>query len=160
MMMDPPHSSVKPQDLGSRRPEATVRALVVLNDSLLLVSNDGSFWYTPGGRIEHGENAEEAVIRELKEETGLDGRLAGFSHVEQFFKPAKGLHHINLYFYLDLVDSAQTMTLQDPDRQVTRARFFGMAEFAGLNVNPVHLKSGWWQERPIASSAWRGTDRA
>lgn len=149
-----------PETKSRPRPEATVRALVVHQNAVLLVSDDGGFWYTPGGRIEHGEDAEQAVIRELKEETGLDGRLAGFSHVEQFFKPAKGLHHINLYFYLDLVDSAQTMTLNDPDRQVTLARFFGMEELAGLNVNPAHLKIGWWRDRPVASSAWRGTDRA
>lgn len=156
----PPGLSDMTSPSSKRRPEATVRALVVRDDTVLLVSNGGDFWYTPGGRIEYGEDAEEAVIRELKEETGLDGRLAGFSHVEQFFKPARGLHHINLYFYVDLVDPAQAMSLEDPDGQVALARFFDLEALKPLNVNPLHLKTGWWRERPFAPWAWKGADRA
>jgi 8-oxo-dGTP pyrophosphatase MutT (NUDIX family) len=45
------------------------------DDRILLVRfafPDSSFWATPGGGIEPGELAEEAVRRELLEETGLE----------------------------------------------------------------------------------------
>jgi ADP-ribose pyrophosphatase YjhB (NUDIX family) len=32
-------------------------------------------WTVPGGRVEHGESLEAAVVRELMEETGLKARL-------------------------------------------------------------------------------------
>jgi 8-oxo-dGTP diphosphatase len=41
-------------------------------------------WSIPGGRIESGESDEQAVVREVREETGLDvtcGRLLGAAEI-------------------------------------------------------------------------------
>jgi 8-oxo-dGTP diphosphatase len=38
-------------------------------------------WSIPGGRIEFGERAEAAALRELEEETGVTARLMGFIDV-------------------------------------------------------------------------------
>jgi|WetSurMetagenome_2_1015567.scaffolds.fasta_scaffold150163_3 ADP-ribose pyrophosphatase YjhB (NUDIX family) len=59
---------------------ARARALVVSEDGRVLlirhvVERDGrpfAFWATPGGRIEPGETARDAVVRELREELQLD----------------------------------------------------------------------------------------
>ncbi len=140
-----------------------MRGLVVQGRALLLVSNDGSYWYTPGGRIEQGEDAGEALVRELREETGLSCRVAGFSHVEQFFKPSHSLHHINLFFYLEPEDNQATKILDtpdDPDGPVTQARFFTLEELSEITVFPAHLREGWWLEKTPNPAAWKGTDRA
>ena len=42
---------------------------------LITRRTDNGCWCLPGGRMEPGESAEEACIREVKEETGLDVRV-------------------------------------------------------------------------------------
>ena len=62
--------------MGSQ-PELCVSAVVVDDDRLLMVRRgsgraSGS-WAIPGGRVQAGELLAEAVVREVREETGIDG---------------------------------------------------------------------------------------
>lgn len=64
--------------------KATVGAILVKEGKILLqLRNHGPFenaWCLPGGHIEFGESVEEAVKREVKEETGLDMEDIRFFH--------------------------------------------------------------------------------
>ena len=58
-----------------------VRA-VILEGSQLLVANYGGVYLLPGGSIDKGESKEEAIVRELREETGIKYSL---KELEEFF---------------------------------------------------------------------------
>jgi len=65
-----------------------VRAQVVLldGDRLLLARHrrdNGSYWVLPGGSVESGETPEDAAVREVREETGLEIVLVRLLFVEE-----------------------------------------------------------------------------
>lgn len=131
-----------------------VRA-IVLDDSkrMLLVRqhHDGrDIWMVPGGGIEEGENAAEAAIREVEEETGLHIAVDGLLwHVEEVSE--RGQRFVN--FFLGHVDGdIQRLELgYDPelaeDAQVLReVAFLDREDVAKLEVlYPEYLKDEFWQ---------------
>lgn len=65
----------------SRKPELTVVAALILRDSKILVcqrhreDTRGLQWEFPGGKVESGETPQEALVRELREELGIEATI-------------------------------------------------------------------------------------
>lgn len=58
--------------LRQDNPPVIPQAVIVQNQHVLLVQRDQPrFWELPGGRLQPGEHPEEAVVREVREETGV-----------------------------------------------------------------------------------------
>lgn len=67
--------------LSEKTPLLTVDVVVGLKEGIVLVKRKNDpfkgRWALPGGFVEKGETVENAACREVKEETGLEIKLAG-----------------------------------------------------------------------------------
>ena len=85
-----------------------VGAIIMKDGKILMVGNGRSnYLYSVGGRIKFGETAEEAVAREVYEETGvkMDVDRLGFVHENYFYGDAptnlgKQIYEISFFFYM------------------------------------------------------------
>jgi len=50
----------------------SIKGLIRYGDKFLLLQEDDGLWEAPGGRIDEGELLKETLLRELKEELGLN----------------------------------------------------------------------------------------
>jgi 8-oxo-dGTP pyrophosphatase MutT (NUDIX family) len=96
-----------------------------------MVGNErADYLYSVGGRIKFGETAEEAVVREVYEETGVTMEIdrLGFVHENYFYGDAptnmgKLIYEISFFFYMkvpeDFKPVSQSFT-EDDSREYLR----------------------------------------
>lgn len=100
----------------------------------LISTKGGKVWGLPKGAAEKGENLARTAHREVREETGLDGRIIDkLGHMEYFFtfKEVKGTRRIFkiVYFFLMEYTSGK---VEDHDQEVDECRWVPVDEAAGL----------------------------
>jgi len=101
--------------MSQKYPEATVGALVVnpKGEVLIVRSSKWADKHTvPGGHIELGEMAEDAIKREVKEETGLEVNVVKLLLVQQAIYPrfyCKHEHFVFMDFLCQTKDTEVTL---------------------------------------------------
>ena len=87
-----------------------VCAVIISGGKILAMHDDRSpYYYLPGGRVEMGETAERAVIRELQEELHVTAKIIRPLWLNQAFftEDVDGLryHELCIYFLMDVSDN-------------------------------------------------------
>jgi len=114
------------------RPELSVAGVAVADERILLVRRGRGpaqgAWSLPGGRVEGGETLAEAVVRELREETGLEGvceSLLGWVELIE-----EGYHFVILGFGVTVVDDRDPVAGDD----AAEAAWVALSDVCDLNL--------------------------
>ncbi len=92
-----------------------VSGICIENNEVLLVNHQGvnvenEFWAPPGGGMDFGFSAEENLIREFREETGLEIKINRFLCVNEFIGPP--LHAVELFFLVEITNGKLKVGLE------------------------------------------------
>lgn len=90
-----------------------VRALIIRNGKLLVMKDENSpHYYLVGGKVAMEETAEQALLREVKEELGIDAEIVRVLwFCENFFTEKvrnESYHELGLYYLLQMKDNDLT----------------------------------------------------
>jgi ADP-ribose pyrophosphatase YjhB (NUDIX family) len=121
------------------KPLPGVSAFVARDGKVLLVKRNKKagygMWSLPGGHVEPGEKARDAVVRELAEETGVTARVERIlDAIDIIHRDDAGqvLFHYLISCFLCLWEAGEPVAGDD----VSDARWVHPDEFGGLTMTP------------------------
>lgn len=125
-------------------PKVAVLALVLQEDKVLLIQrafNPGKGkWACPAGFVEHDEDPADAVLRELEEETGFQGKITAL--LEVFPRKDKGIADIVIAYTVEITGGELVA-----DDDAADAKWFTRDTLPELVFYPsIHLVGERWRK--------------
>ncbi|WP_281201620.1 NUDIX hydrolase [Bacillus altitudinis] len=95
-----------------------VSALIYdMDEHILMVKNVKGYWEFPGGAVEKGEHLQQAVIREVREETGYVIKVNELHSVREILFQDNMHHALIFTFFAEIIGGE--MNILDPDHEVS-----------------------------------------
>ena len=89
-----------------------VAAIIILENQILMVKHkDYPLYYTVGGKVKINESTEDAIIREIKEETGIDYEIEKLTFIQERFYNFNNQEHHEIIFYYKTKENINTINL-------------------------------------------------
>lgn len=94
-------------------------------------------WGPPGGKLDFGEDFKECMVREVKEEVGinLEDENPRIIHVQNDLFPKEGKHFVSLIAYVDLIKDQDAQLLEP--HKCTEWKWFGKHDLPTPLFQPV-----------------------
>jgi len=118
--------------------------ILVENQLLMIKHKDYPCYYTVGGKVKFNESSEEAIIREMKEETGLDYEIERLAFVqERFFNlDDREQHEIIFYYYIKENINTKKLDHQYTDQGENEMMYLlDIDNIKDLNIIPEFFKN-------------------
>lgn len=120
--------------MSYRNPRITTDGIVVKNKKILLIERKNhpfkGKWALPGGFVEYGEKTEDAVMREVLEETGLKTKIKQLAGVYSDPNRDPRGHTITVVYILDITAG----DIQAGD-DASNTKFFNLNELPDLSFD-------------------------
>ena len=117
--------------MGSIACDLGVAARVIQDNKILLVKEGRgryqNHWSLPKGSVGSGESPESAVLRELEEETGAQGRILGLTAVRSTI--SNHLTAVFLCYDVQIDSQGESM----PCDEILESKWIGLSELKNLN---------------------------
>jgi ADP-ribose pyrophosphatase YjhB (NUDIX family) len=124
-------------EAGHATPKLDVRGAVFRDDAILLVREAASSrWTLPGGWVDVGESPSEAVVREVREESGYETRavkLLALYDRDRHPHPPHQWHTWKACFLCELVDEVR----HAHDHEVSEVGFFARDALPELDIERI-----------------------
>ena len=124
-----------------------VGAIIICDERILMAQNQSSpYYYSIGGRVRYGESSEEAVIREVFEETGcyLEIERLSFIHenffIEQVTKEI--FHELALYYYMKIPNNFNPLCSSISETGAAESlAWLELSQLGALEAYPTFFKN-------------------
>lgn len=117
-----------------KSPKLTTDGVIIKKGKILLIKRKNEpfkgKWALPGGFVEYGEKVEAAVIREIKEETGLVTKIKDIIGIYSDPNRDPRGHIVTIVFLLDIINGK----LKAAD-DATEVKFFNLNKIPDLSFD-------------------------
>ncbi len=141
-------------------PRVTVRGIIYRDGKLFLQKLNGksgtnTFWCTPGGKLDAGENILNGLRREMIEETGIEPKIGRLLFIQQYMED-DGTEWLEFFYHIENADDYEQIDLEatthgvlevaecefvDPKQVVVLPKVLGTLDISAhiANNEPVYL---------------------